>query len=199
MKKRASIAFQINFADLEHLTPENKSRLYLFYRQLRKKRKLGQFCKEAFIEKATRRLVEQERKKLSRPQVASPETAESAAPPAPVVHITQLRTEENVKKAPQPVPPLAQPVGETQAAPPLPENQSLAAAPLLGNESPQAASPPPKAGAQTGQTGQHVEHVEHVEPEQPVRSEQAERPEQLKQLKQPDTKKVDLEKLKGLL
>ncbi|KIL38323.1 hypothetical protein SD70_26995 [Gordoniibacillus kamchatkensis] len=56
MKKEASIAFQINFNDLDEKSSRKINRFFALYRQLKKNRHLARFCKEAFIEKAGRRL-----------------------------------------------------------------------------------------------------------------------------------------------
>lgn len=53
MKKEASIVFQINF---EKFDDKGKERFFSLYRHLRKKRRLSRFCREAFIEKAGRRM-----------------------------------------------------------------------------------------------------------------------------------------------
>lgn len=56
MKKEASIVFQINFNDFNNENTGKANRHLALYRQLRKNRSLARFCREAFIEKASRHL-----------------------------------------------------------------------------------------------------------------------------------------------
>jgi hypothetical protein len=57
VKKAASIVFQVRFDDK---APGASGRLLSLYRQLRRKRQLAKFCRDAFVEKALRLLEGQE-------------------------------------------------------------------------------------------------------------------------------------------